>query len=84
MRHPMEIKNEAVDSQAGEFGPIFETIHATLAKHGLESVQCVPYGKGVRLVGQVTTAEDRVIAFALARTTAGTTVLSNGIEVKKS
>lgn len=59
-------------------------ITAAMKRNGLENVRCSFDAKGPRLVGHVGTAEDRSFAFAIARTTAGTVQLSNGIEVHRS
>lgn len=59
-------------------------ITTAMKRNGLEDVRCSFDAKGPRLVGFVGTAEERSIAFAIARTTSGTKELSNGIEVRRS
>ena len=60
-----------------------EKITAAMKRRGLGNVQCQENAKGLRLTGTVDSNEERSIAFAIALTTAGTTNLTNGIEVRK-
>ncbi len=59
-----------------------QRIDAAMKRNNLDNVRCSSDAKGPRLIGHVSTNEERAIAFAIARTTAGTTELSNGIEVR--
>ncbi len=71
--------NESNDDQM-----LCEKITAAMQRNGLPDVQCQLDAKGPRLTGTVDSDQDRAIAFAIARTTAGTVNLSNGIEVRKT
>ncbi|QDT04641.1 hypothetical protein K227x_30340 [Rubripirellula lacrimiformis] len=71
----------AADNSSSE--QLCEKITAALRRNDLPDVQCQIEEKGPRLVGHVKTDAERAIAFAIARTTAGTTTLTNGIDVRK-
>lgn len=62
---------------------IIEKIVAALRRNDYSNVHCEIDPKGLKLTGSVDTDQDRSIAFAIARTTAGTIDLSNGIQVDK-
>ncbi|TWU46747.1 hypothetical protein [Rubripirellula reticaptiva] len=59
-----------------------EKIVAALRRNDLMDVHCSMDEKGPCLTGHVNSWEERSIAFAIARTTAGTTDLTTKIEVR--
>ncbi|MGB7328311.1 MAG: hypothetical protein WBD31_25770 [Rubripirellula sp.] len=61
-----------------------EKIVAALRRNDLPDVQCTMDEKGPCLTGHVKSTNERSIAFAIARTTAGTTDLSSKIEIRPS
>lgn len=64
--------------------PLCEKVQIALRRNGLTTVHCEHEPKGLRLSGTVASEEDRAIAFAIARTTIGTTSkMFNRIQVDR-
>lgn len=60
-----------------------ERVNQALRRNGMLTVTCENSEKGFRLGGFLPKAEDRAVAYALARTTIGVEKISNAIEISK-
>ncbi len=58
-----------------------ERVTLALRRNGLSAVTCEKDDQGFRLVGHVSSEEDRAVAYALSRTTIGIEKIVNSIEI---